>query len=219
MPTFSWPRRIWPERRPCSQLCRSVPQIPASSWRKRTVPGAGSGTGYSRISNSLPIITTARPVRTTVPARPLRPGLPCDAYMVSPLYRLQESLALLELHRPTGPSRLVDALDDCDDAATVFAGDGGVAAEADGIDDVAELVGVKVGELTAAETLVVLAPFGQLGLVLGDCPDVILSGRELPAVETNCRSALADQSHAVDPAGRVHAYRAFDDTEATTLEL
>ena len=61
-----------PVRRWYSQLCRSVPQIPLSSCRSSSVPGAGSGTSYSRIWNSLPTMTTARPVRTAVPAPPAR---------------------------------------------------------------------------------------------------------------------------------------------------
>src|SRR3954453_10391428 len=37
--------------------------MPDRSCLSRTVPGAGSGTGYSRISKRSPTITTARPVR------------------------------------------------------------------------------------------------------------------------------------------------------------
>ena len=61
MPTFSWPRTISPSM-PFCQLWRSVPQMPASSWRNSTLPGSGSRTGYSRISKSCPWAMTARAV-------------------------------------------------------------------------------------------------------------------------------------------------------------
>src|SRR5690348_12761228 len=82
-------------------------------------------------------------------------------------------------HRAPAPARLVDSLNDRHDPPTIHAGHGGRPIGANRLDHVAELIRVEVWQLSRAKGPVVLAPLGQLLLVVRNRPDVVLGRGEL----------------------------------------